>query len=201
MNVPRIELVCPNCTLPFMASTTHVRVFCSFKCRQEHACKPDVIEARFWSKVRVLSDDMCWIWIGPRTSTGYGQFDFILESGQRRYKVKAHRFSYVVSYKKSAHGLEVCHDCPTGDNPLCVNPAHLWLGTQLDNITDMVSKNRHIKGATSGHAKLTELQVLEIYDLHGAGWMQKDIAARFGVHSVTISDIVCGRTWKYLLRQ
>lgn len=88
---------------------------------------------RFWSKVEITGDETCWRWHGSKTNDGYGVF------GAIRKPVTAHRFSYELHYGEITGGLQVLHKC---DNPECVNPAHLWLGTQKDNIHDAIRKGR-----------------------------------------------------------
>lgn len=86
----------------------------------------------------------------------------------------------------------VCHDC---DNPSCVNPDHLWLGNDLDNQRDSISKGRHSHGETSGNVKLTERDTKAILDSNESG---KILAKRYGVSPQTISDVRVGRGWKHL---
>lgn len=93
------------------------------------------IEARFWGKVERQSADVCWIWRGTLVRGGYGQFS--VRPGQR---CAAHRFAWELSNGAIPDGLFACHRC---DNPPCVNPAHLFLGTPKDNMQDKVAKGRH----------------------------------------------------------
>ena len=88
------------------------------------------------------------------------------------------------------------HHC---DNPPCVNPAHLFLGTHSDNMKDMARKGRRdTTGEKNNHAKLREIDVLNIYRLKRKGWNKDRIAARYGVARVTIDKIVYGYNWKHL---
>ena len=89
---------------------------------------------RFWSKVKVGAADECWEWQAGLDSDGYGRIQF---DGKRQ---GAHRFSWILHNTDIPQGMCICHRC---DNPACVNPNHLFLGTQVDNIYDMVSKNRN----------------------------------------------------------
>lgn len=88
----------------------------------------------FYAKVRVTSNDECWLWTGNTVRTGYGRIKVL---GSYLY---AHRISYAIHKGTVPTDKLVCHSC---DNPRCVNPNHLWLGTYADNTTDMVNKKRH----------------------------------------------------------
>lgn len=94
-------------------------------------------ETLFWSHVKKLGADGCWEWIGARTAYGYGQ---AWVARPMRTSVMAHRAAWAMERGPIPPGLLVLHSC---DNPPCVNPAHLFLGTQSDNMLDSVSKGRH----------------------------------------------------------
>lgn len=152
------------------------------------------VEERFWPKVmRPLQWDACWPWTGAKRSgaQGYGNFKI-----QSYVSVRAHRLSYALYYGHSPGALLVCHKC---DNPVCVNPAHLFLGTVQDNSDDMKRKGRGAKrdqrGELNGAAKLTAADVCKVRELIAAGQTNIAIAAQFGVTHSLISRIRRGRAW------
>lgn len=143
---------------------------------------------RFWSKVE--KTDTCWLWTGATTKCGYG----VLKIGGRKGKpVYAHRLSLEIHSGKPLEAAHVVHRC---DNPRCVNPAHLFPGTNQDNIADMVAKGRQARGEKSGSARLTAEQVGEIQALSASGVGPTEISKQYGVHSNTVRSIVRGRTWQ-----
>jgi len=97
---------------------------------------------RFWAKVE--KTDNCWLWTGSKRNKGYGAFVYADKNG-KVVQGRAHRFSYEIHVGEIPEGLFVLHKC---DNPGCVNPDHLFVGTNQDNVTDMVSKGRHVRGGT-----------------------------------------------------
>jgi len=135
-------------------------------------------EKNFWSKVN--KTDTCWLWTGSK-AVGYG---FTYFNKKRFY---THRFSWESKYGKIQKGLFICHKC---DNPSCVNPDHLFLGTQKDNLMDMVSKNR------GGRQKLTVKQVKEIRKRYDKGNVTQTFLGRlFGVRQTTISMLTTRNTF------
>jgi len=142
---------------------------------------------RFLSKTKRAGD--CLEWQAHRNQHGYGTFRI----GQKSWL--AHRASWMIFKEQDPGSLKVLHKC---DNPACVNADHLFLGTQEDNIADMVRKGRHIKGETVENSKLTEADVLEIRRLARNGWLQKDIAKKFQVSRPCISRLLSGKTWTHV---
>jgi hypothetical protein len=134
----------------------------------------------------------CWEWTDSLCRRGYGEFYL---NGK---KEAAHRVSWIFNNGPIPDGKCVLHSC---DNPCCVRPSHLFIGSQRDNIRDMVKKGRlktpNFKGELHGGAKLTELQVREILASH---WLytRKDLAKIFGVTQENISSIINGKSWKHL---
>jgi len=134
-------------------------------------------EVRFWSRVAKGTNDECWLWQGPRSPLmGYGRFN----DGTRI--IMTHRYSYELTIGPIPEGLSVCHSCDTGS---CVNPAHLWLGTHLDNMRDMSTKGRSLVGTRSPRAYPTEV-VVAIRAAVAAGATLRETAERFGVHHNTV---------------
>jgi len=112
-------------------------------------------EERFWSKVDKVSDG-CWNWVAGQSTTGYGTFRVGSLTDNSRCHVYVHRFSYELHHGPIPAGLQVNHRC---DNRLCVNPAHLMLGTAKDNTADCIAKGRFPHGevlATYANAKITQ---------------------------------------------
>ena len=147
---------------------------------------------RFWAKVDTSGD--CWLWLGAIGSSGYG--GFTVRSGLRGNRVTfgAHRVAYEFAHGPIPEGVSVLHRC---DVPACVRPDHLFLGTQRDNIIDMMRKGRHIapKGERNGHARLTWDQVHEIRAESGTGASTRGLSERFGVCERSIRKIVAGQRW------
>ena len=152
------------------------------------------VEERFWAKVDASGGPAaCWAWNASRDGFGYGHF-----ATERRRIERAHRVSWRFSNGRSIpDGVLVLHRC---DNPWCVNPAHLWLGTDADNVRDAVAKRR-ARGAVGERnqgAKLTESQVLDVRRRYREGARQVDIAAAFGIRQTTVSQIVRRETWAHV---
>jgi len=143
---------------------------------------------RLWLKV--AKSDGCWVWTGMTNDDGYG----LLRVGSRRGM--AHRISWEESFGPIPNGLLVCHHC---DNPKCVRPDHLFLGTDRDNSADMRKKGRaaSCRGEKNPKAKLTfaDAEMIRLaYETLPV--KQKDLAVAFGVTSSCISHVITGRKWK-----
>lgn len=149
---------------------------------------------RFWSKVD--RSGQCWEWTAARNPAGYGQFRVAL-LGSKTQMQQAHRVAWVMACSDIPKGLHVCHHC---DNPGCVRPEHLFLGTDADNCADMIRKGRkHIAvGAEHPRSKLSEAQVREILAMRRLGIPLREIAAIFGVSNQLVSAIATGIRWKHL---
>lgn len=149
--------------------------------------KKQTAEQRFWVKVR--KGDGCWEWQSATNGKGYGRFQLTSTS-----TVMAHRYSYELAHGPIPDGMMVCHEC---DNPCCVKPAHLFLGTARDNAQDRAKKGRSASfhGDRSPRARLSGDDVLLIVELAGAGWSGADLATRFQTSQSTVSLILKGRRW------
>ena len=151
---------------------------------------------RFWTKVKVeyLDDstpnlDACMVWTAGFLKDGYGGFWY---NGRT---MGSHRFIYEQFYnQKLTPEINVCHEC---DNPACVNPRHLWLGTSQENTFDSYSKGRRAKGVKNGRAKLTEIDVLNIRELFKIKTIGH-IMRKYGMGRTTISNIVNNNTWTHV---
>lgn len=145
------------------------------------------IKERLLSKITVDDSTGCWNWNKGKDKNGYGQIAYP-EAGEYR----AHRVSYLVFVGKIPAGSFVCHRC---DNPSCINPSHLWLGTNDDNMADMVEKRRSARRESNPASKLKEADVSEIKRLIAKGGSNRAIAADFGVTHRIVSLIRRGLLW------
>jgi hypothetical protein len=153
------------------------------------------LEERFWPKVKVGSETECWPWLGALTGDGYGYLGATPASvkGPKIPSLAAPRAAWKIATGEDVpRSISVCHTC---DNPLCVNPAHLFLGTQVDNNNDRIAKGRNSRmpGQSNPAAKLTPAQVVEIRNRYAAGGVtQWGLADEYGVKQAQISRIVRG---------
>ena len=146
---------------------------------------------RFWS--RINKTESCWLWTGYATHRGYGR---VRANGKL---TRCHRLAWILTNGPIPDGMEVMHNCPSGDNPLCCNPAHLLLGTHADNMADASRKKQIRYGEKHGRAILSEDDVRKIRALYAqGGYIQKTIGLRFGVATRTISSIVNRKIWKHV---
>jgi hypothetical protein len=138
----------------------------------------------------------CWEWCAAKNRDGYGLF--VLGK-----LMPAHRAAWLLFRGEIPAAMYVCHSC---DNRACVNPAHLWLGTQTDNMRDKVGKGRcghtapkkPVSGSRHHNSKLTEDAVREIRALARTGVTQAAIATLFGVTDGAVSHVLTGRTWSHV---
>ena len=143
---------------------------------------------RFWSKVDVAGKDDCWVWQKGISGFGYGNFHY------GNMSIRAHRFSYQLHNGKIRNHDCVCHSC---DNPKCVNPAHLWIGTRAENNADKEAKKRGVypvqsNGEANTNSILTTPEVIAARVMARKGLPQARIAKLLGVSTATVCMIVNG---------
>lgn len=155
----------------------------------------DPIEKRFWKRVQIGAPQDCWLWTGSVDDNGYGMLSSGTGDLTSTRQGRASRLSYEIANGPIPAGMVVCHHC---DNPRCVNPSHLFLGSQSDNTRDMVAKRRQARGTRHSQVKLTEENIHEIRRRLLAGETQKTIAEHFHVDQSTISNIATGETWQHV---
>lgn len=157
-------------------------------------------EFRFWHHIDKDGPNhptlgKCWVWVGCRDKLGYGYIGGIHVPERRVY-----RYSWQLHFGPIPDGLCVLHAC---DNPPCVNPSHLFLGTRTDNNLDRQRKGRHgdRKGQKNGRAKLTDGQVAEIRRRYVPGCLKNSgaaLAREFGVGTSTVWRVVHGKHWRHV---
>lgn len=156
---------------------------------------PTHLAKRLANGLAAAPDNGCWEWKRVRNQHGYGQ---LRVDGRMVY---AHRLAYELGKGQIHDGLHVLHKC---DNPRCINPEHLSLGTQSQNMKECSERGRaHIPkpekpGETNPAAKLRDVDVRSIRRLLVSGWTQREIAERFNVSQQTISNIKSGKRWRHV---
>lgn len=148
------------------------------------------VEERFWGKVQ--RGEGCWEWIGAKSKTGYG---YLGAGGKYGGTVLAHRTSWEIHRGPVPDGLCICHRC---DNPSCVNPDHLFLGTHKHNSRDASEKGRMSHGTWHYCAKLSDALVREIRRRVAGGESQNAVARSLGVRQATVWKALKGVTWKHV---
>lgn len=190
------RLACERCGQPVPLANV---IYCSNAC--SYAARTGDVAERLWAKVD--KTETCWLWIGCRNVSGYGHFSI------RRRAFPAHRIAYELTFGPIPDGLDVCHHC---DNPPCVRPDHLFLGTRADNLNDMYRKGRRSagerhsaalraalpRGSQHHHHKLTDDQVRIIKAESVAGVTRAALAKRFGVDRSAIVKVARGLAWKHV---
>lgn len=151
------------------------------------------VSDRFWQKVDKRLDNECWNWTGNKNYKGYGMFKL---RGDKN--VPAHRYSYYLSCGYFPQTKEyVCHKC---DNRSCVNPNHLFLGTQYDNMQDMIKKGHHswVSGSNHPNSKVKEEDVIEMRRLFDSGVSSTKLMKMYGLGETQTLRIVNRQSWKWL---
>jgi hypothetical protein len=187
----------PNCTRPWKA-----RRLCG-KHYQQYAAQsrtfppklPVILrppEERFWAIVDKDGPDGCWLWAGRTSRGGYGQFVPTDRGGKRDQPVGAHRYAWALLHGPIPDGLFVLHQC---DNPSCVNPVHLHLGTHEENMAEMATRNRALTGANNPAARFSPLQARQVRTLLLRGVSQQRIAEAFDASLWTIRSLQKRQTY------
>ena len=153
---------------------------------------------RFWNSVDKGDGAGCWSWTAGTDDRGYGRIT--CELGRC---VPASRYSWYLHQGPIPADAFVCHHC---DNPTCIRPDHLFLGTHADNMADMDAKGRRRSGTRSQNgsqnfsAKLTENDVADMRHRYtGATGQQAALAREYGISRSTVSEILLGRRWRHVL--
>jgi len=156
---------------------------------------------KFFQNIRPPNNEVddCWEWIGALNTDGYGMFNITINNKLRR--IRAHRFSYEIHVGPIPNGLSICHRC---DNPICVNPEHLFPGTLIENNKDRDSKMRHTHGSRNYNAVLNEENIKEIINgtLNGKYKSINDILTVYNkVKRGAINHIINEYRWLHVIKQ
>ena len=185
-----VDRSCEKCGGPFKAWECKIRIgsgkYCSHKCSTDASKVP--VEERLWSMVH--KTDKCWLWTGSKDKHGYGRISY------NRKPILVHRLVLILDGANIVPSDFVCHKC---DNPSCVNPDHLFIGSAKDNSQDMKKKGRSCRGERQGQSKLTENIVKDIRSKYAEGKVtQKKLADEHGIHQVTVSEIITRKIWQHI---
>lgn len=135
----------------------------------------------FWNRVAIGGPNECWLWLEHLSEDGYGLID-------NDYAKRAHREAYFLTYGPT--DLHVLHTC---DNPPCCNPAHLYAGTQLQNMKDKVVRGRAARDLANGNAKLSHEDKIDLKSLHATGrYTYRQLGRIFGVDETRASQLIRG---------
>jgi hypothetical protein len=189
-------VICAYCGASISTPVWRPTKYCNQRCAgfgaAAKARRPAV--EYFWKKVDTSGE--CWLWTASQDPGGYGHFSVKNEATGKHRHTAPHRFSWELHHGPIPDGLLVCHHC---DVRLCVNPSHLFLGTNQENIQDASQKGRLPIGEANRRSKLTPDQVREIRRLYDTGkFGQRTIAKQFGVRQGTIQHILWGITWRHV---
>ncbi len=150
---------------------------------------------RFEMKYLPEPNSGCWLWTGATTASGYGRIGVDIGRIHQYRSSRAHRVAYELFVGLIPEGMSVLHKC---DTPSCVNPRHLYLGSQQENIVDAKNKHRNAYGSRSGRAKLNEPDIPLIRRALNMGRPMRLVAIDYGVSTRTVRSIADGDTWKHV---
>ena len=194
---------CVNCGVSFFPLYSSLSMgrgyFCSRECGYaDRRKRPGIpVEERFWSRVK--KTESCWLWTGACTLQGTGMVGLGQDATGKQIKKRANRLSWEIHHGPIPEGRQVCHNCPGGDNPACVNPNHLFLGTHQDNMDDMHAKGRSVVGERHYNALFKDAEVIEMRRRYAAGGITyPQLAQEKGVKTSTIRDVIIRKTYKHL---
>jgi hypothetical protein len=193
--------LCRNGHIAPRKTRTGVCVQCKKEYDRQHYLSRRVLKKATTPEQRILDNffryfttgekNECWLWQGSTMPTGYGQ---VQSTFQRQYSHRyAHRLSYELFVGSIPAGMKVCHRC---DNPPCVNPNHLFVGTDADNHRDKVNKDRHSRGESHGASKLTDDIVKALRE--GTIKPSTMLARELGVTPSQLYRVRNGVYWKHL---
>lgn len=173
-----------------------LKEFFEYKKNNRHSkacklCRYPKKDAKMSLYEKVVIQEGCWGWKASINHRGYGTMRF------KNKKMNAHRVSWIIHTDIDPKDKNVCHSC---DNRLCCNPKHLFLGTQQDNINDMMRKGRKkpLKGEKCPWAKLTEKDIHMMLALFEKGHTNKSVGALFNIHGATAGEIKRGEIWGHI---
>lgn len=175
------KLICPNCGGP--------KTFYAKGCRKCCDYSAFGTPSRITFESRIQKTDSCWLWTGRLTKQGYGQ----RKIGDKL--MPAHRAAWLLLRGSIPDGMCVCHRCDVRN---CVNPDHLFIGTNDDNMADMVAKRRQPLGRRNAAAKLTEADVQAIRTARANGQSAMALAKAYGLYFSTVYKIVRRETWRHV---
>lgn len=143
------------------------------------------LQERLWERVDKRGPDECWLWTGCKTPHGYGR----INTAKTKGLLYTHRIAYELANGPIPEGMHVCHTC---DNPSCVNPTHLWIGTAAENMQDRNAKGRHY--VTPHLSPETIKTIRQTYQTQQI--TQSELASMFGVSLNSIRKILLRESWK-----
>lgn len=186
-----IKTICQTCGKEFFTRDYQIKIgtgkYCSAKCRGIGVNKPIPVEERIMNFINIKEENECWEFVGSKNKDGYGRIG--ISNGKTE---SAHRVMFKINKGDIPKDMVVMHIC---DNTSCCNPNHLILGTQNDNIQDMINKGRFVQRNTP--YKLTEEQMNEIRNKYtGKRGEKVKLAKEYNVVITTITNILNNKSWK-----